>query len=61
VTLPGYARWDAAFYVNVTASVRVQVNVENLLDRVYYANADNNTNISPGSPRAVRIGISAAF
>jgi catecholate siderophore receptor len=37
------------------------VNVENVFDRRYYANADNNTNISPGSPRAVRIGLIAGF
>ena len=61
VTLPGYARVDAAVYVPLTRSVRLQANVENVFDRRYYVNADSNTNISPGSPRALRIGLTAAF
>jgi catecholate siderophore receptor len=61
VTLPGYARIDAAAYVSITKDVRVQVNVENLLGKTYYANADSNTNISPGSPRAIRLGSVARF
>ena len=53
VTLPGYTRLDAAAFFSLTSDLRLQVNVENLLGRKYYANADSNTNISPGSPRAV--------
>jgi catecholate siderophore receptor len=41
--------------------LRLQANVENVLDRRYYLNADSNTNISPGSPRTLRVGITAAF
>jgi catecholate siderophore receptor len=59
VTLPGFARLDAAAFFSITKDARLQVNVENLLDRKYTAAADNNTNISPGSPRAVRLGLSA--
>jgi catecholate siderophore receptor len=59
VTLPGFARLDAAAFFSITKDVRVQVNVENLLDRKYTAAADSNTNISPGSPRAIRLGLSA--
>jgi catecholate siderophore receptor len=59
VTLPGFVRIDAAAYFSITRDVRVQVNVENLLDRRYTADADSNTNISPGSPRAIRLGLSA--
>jgi catecholate siderophore receptor len=61
VTLPGYARLDAAVFVTLWRDVRLQVNVENLLDRTYYANADSNTNISPGSPRAFRAALVARF
>jgi len=57
VTLPGYTRVDAAFYFTLTPSFRLQVNVENLFDKRYWANADSNTNLSPGSPRAVRLGL----
>jgi catecholate siderophore receptor len=61
VTLPAYTRVDAAVYYALTERMRLQANVENLFDRKYYLNADNNTNISPGSPRAVRVGIVARF
>ena len=61
VTLPGYTRADAALFVSLTDRTRLQVNVENVFDRTYYVNADSNTNISPGSPRAVRVALSAGF
>jgi catecholate siderophore receptor len=56
VVLPAYTRVDAAAYFTITRSVRLQANVENLLDETYYVNADNNTNISPGFRRALRVG-----
>ncbi|HTM50078.1 MAG TPA: TonB-dependent siderophore receptor [Bryobacteraceae bacterium] len=61
VVLPGYTRADAAVYYSLTETVRLQANLENLFNRKYYLNADNNTNISPGFPRAVRIGLIARF
>ena len=61
VRVPGYARVDAAGFLSLRHDLRLQVNVENLLDKTYYTNADSNTNISPGSPRAVRVGITASF
>jgi catecholate siderophore receptor len=61
VTLPGYVRADAAVYVTLSRALRIQANVENLFDRGYFVNADSNTNISPGSPRAVRIGLTSTF
>ena len=54
VTLPGYTRADAALFLSLTDRTRVQMNVENVFNRIYYVNADSNTNISPGSPRVVR-------
>ena len=61
VILPTYTRADAAIFFSLTEKVRLQANVENLFDRKYYVNADNNTNISPGFPRAVRVGLIARF
>jgi catecholate siderophore receptor len=61
VVLPGYTRADAALFLSLTDRTRLQVNVENLLDRHYYVNADSNTNISPGAPRTVRVALSADF
>lgn len=61
VVLPGYTRADAAVFYSLTERIRLQVNVENLLNKKYYLDADNNNNISPGSPRAIRAGMIARF
>jgi catecholate siderophore receptor len=59
VTLPGYTKVDAAVYVPLNEKLRLQANFENLLNLRFYLNADGNNNISPGSPRAVRVGVIA--
>jgi catecholate siderophore receptor len=61
VTLPAFTRLDAALFVSVTSKLRAQVNVENVLDTGYFAYAHSNNNITPGSPRAVRVGLTAGF
>ena len=61
VVLPAYTRADAAVYYSLTERMRLQANVENLFNQRYYLNADSNNNISPGSPRAVRVGLIARF
>src|SRR5262249_53973644 len=50
VVIPSYTRADAAAFFSLTERIRLQANIENLLDRKYYLNADSNTNISPGFP-----------
>ena len=61
VTVPGYTRVDAAIFYTFANHWRAQVNVENLMDRKYYLNADSNTNISPGSRIALRAAQTARF
>ena len=61
VVLPGYTRADAAVYYSFGERWRLQGNVENLFDRDYFVNAHSNTNISPGSPRALRVALTARF
>lgn len=61
VVLPGYTRADAAAFFYINEKWRLQLNVQNLLDKKYYLNADNNNNISPGSPRATRLSLVAHF
>ena len=61
VVLPGYTRADAAVYYSFNETWRMQANFENLFNTRYYLNADSNTNISPGSPRALRVGLTARF
>ena len=48
-------------HVRLTREVRLQLNVENLFDANYYTNADSNTNISFGFPRAARVGVTTSF
>jgi catecholate siderophore receptor len=61
VVLPGYTDFDAAIYVSLRPRMRLQANLENVFDTRYFVNADNNTNISPGSPRALRVALVAHF
>jgi catecholate siderophore receptor len=61
VVLPDWTRVDGAVYYHLTNTLRAQVNVENLLDTLYYASAHNNANITPGSPRAVRFALTTRF
>jgi len=61
VTLPGFVEVDGAIYAGVGRNVRVQANIENLLGTTYYVTAHGNDNISPGSPRAVRVSIVSGF
>lgn len=61
VELSGFTRFDAAAYLRVNENVDAQLNIENLFDRGYYVSAHSNNNITPGSPRAVRLSVSARF
>jgi catecholate siderophore receptor len=61
VRLPEFTRADLAAYYTLTEMMRLQANVENLLDRTYYATAHSNNNILPGYARAVRIALVARF
>jgi len=61
VTLPEFTRVDAGVFFEPGERLRLQLNVENLLDETYYPNAHNNNNITPGSPLAIRAGLTARF
>lgn len=61
VTLPGYTKVDAAVYVPLTEKLKLQAHFENLFNTKFFLNADGNNNISPGSPRGVRVGLIARF
>ena len=61
MVLPNWTRVDAASIYNLTSMFRAQVNIENLFDENYYVNAHSNTNITPGSPRAVRFALTTRF
>ena len=61
VVMPGYTKLDAAIYVPFAEKWKLQAHIENVLNRKYYLNADGNNNISPGSPRAIRVSLIARF
>jgi catecholate siderophore receptor len=61
VVLPAYTRVDAAGYFNLTDSIELQLNVENLLGKDYYATAHNDNNITPGNPRTARATLRFGF
>jgi catecholate siderophore receptor len=61
VSIPAFVRVDAAVFANLSPRVRAQVNIENALNERYYASANNNFNITPGSPRAVRVTLTTRF
>ena len=61
VTLPSFTRFDAAAYYTMSRHFRVQANLENVFDQQYYGTANSNDNISPGSPRALRVAVTTGF
>ncbi len=61
VRLPGFTRIDGALFYSLTESIRMQANVENLFNRIYFPTSNGNSNILPGSPRAVRVALTVRF
>ena len=61
VVLPSYTRFDAALFYNVNDRYDIQLNIENLTDKNYWFTAHNDNNITPGSPIAARLTLSARF
>lgn len=61
VLLPGFTRLDAALFYTLHDGCTAQLNIENLADRKYYAAANGDNNITPGSPRAIRANLHLKF
>ena len=61
VVLPAYTDVDVALFAKLGRSLRAQANVENIFNVRYYVSAHSNNNISPGSPRAVRVSLTTSF
>jgi catecholate siderophore receptor len=61
VRLPSFTRADAATYFTLSENVRIQANVENVMNSVYYPTAHSNNNIMPGFARTARVGLVARF
>ncbi len=61
VQLPAFTRLDAALFYKIAHGFAMQLNVENVDNKKYYTYANGDNNITPGSPRAVRLSVHAAF
>jgi catecholate siderophore receptor len=61
VTLPGFARVDAALFWDINENFKAQLNVENIFDIDYYSTAHSDNNITPGSPRAAYFTLTSKF
>ena len=59
--LPAFTRIDAALFFDVSERLALQLNVENLLDERYFADAHNNNNITPGAPLNARLTARVKF
>jgi catecholate siderophore receptor len=59
--LTAYARVDMAVFYDVSDNLRVQVNVENLLDELYFPNAHSADEFTVAPPLNARLTVSARF
>ncbi len=60
-TLPSYVRFDASAYYEISEDLRLQVNIENLLDRDYFPTAHIADNITVGAPINATFTVSKKF
>lgn len=60
-TLPSYTRIDAAAFYDVSDTLRVQFNIENLTDELYFPNSHSTHQATVGAPVNGRLTISGRF
>ncbi|AWW73792.1 TonB-dependent siderophore receptor [Erythrobacter sp. KY5] len=59
--LPSYTRIDASAFYDVSENWRIQVNVENLTDTLYFPNSHSTHQASVGAPLNARFAINGRF
>jgi catecholate siderophore receptor len=59
--LPSYTRIDAAAYYDVSDNLRVQVNVENFGDKLYFPNSHSTHEVTVGAPLNARLTVIGRF
>ncbi len=57
--LPAYTRFDAAAYYDVNENLRVQINVENVTDELYFPSSHSTHDITVGRPLNARLSVQA--
>ncbi len=60
-TLPAYTRLDASAYFDVSDNLRLQVNVENLTDTLYFPTSHSTHQATVGAPINARFAITGRF
>lgn len=60
-TLPAYARVDMAVFYQLSDNLRLQVNVENLFDELYFPNAHSADELTVAPPLNARFTITGRF
>jgi len=61
VTVPSFTRIDAAAYYQLNENLRLQLNVENLLDEDYYPHAYSTHQFTVGAPINATVSIKGTF
>jgi catecholate siderophore receptor len=61
VKLPAFTRVDGGVYFPLAKAVGAQLNLENIFNEKYYPLANGNNNITPGSPRSIRVLVTTGF
>ncbi|MEM6746381.1 MAG: TonB-dependent siderophore receptor [Pseudomonadota bacterium] len=59
--LPSYTRVDAAAFYDLSDTLRLQVNIENLTDTLYFPNAHSTHQATVGAPLNARFTVSGRF
>ena len=59
--LPDYTRVDAAIYLMLSDDFRLQVNMENLTDELYFHHSHSTQQVSVGRERNIRLSLTRSF
>ena len=60
-TLPSFTRIDAAAYYDVSDDLRVQINIENLTDTLYFPSSHSTHQATVGAPLNAKLTVSGKF
>ena len=61
VTLPSFTRLDLSAHFDVNEKLRVQLNIENFTDQLYFPNAHTTNNITVGESINARLSVTGRF
>ncbi|MBX2846707.1 MAG: TonB-dependent siderophore receptor [Acidiferrobacterales bacterium] len=59
--LPSYTRFDASAYYDISEKLRLQLNIENLTDELYFPNAHSTHQVTVAAPLNAMVTLSGGF